>query len=296
MPPMSSVHWTIDEDTRLGRLDVLVAERLDLSRRRAAFLFERGRVALNGRPASKGVVPVVGDRIAVDLDTPHSEVPPLPDFSIVAESERYIAIDKPAGTHCAALRNAPGPNLAEELARRYPSMRALGAPDYGLVHRLDFWTTGALLVAKDAETHSALRAAFSAHRVIKTYLAVCSGDPPDAFAVDVPIGQPGRRAVRVRVGKGRGMIEAKTEFRVLKRGDGAALVEALCRTGARHQVRAHAAQAGFPLFGDALYGGPPAPDGRFRLHARSLEFTKPVEGVETRFRVEPPAGFSVIPD
>ena len=44
----------------------------------------------------------------------------------------------------------------------------------------------------------------------------------------------------------------------LHAGGGRTLVEATLRTGVTHQVRVHLALLGYPVLGDALYGGPEA--------------------------------------
>jgi 23S rRNA pseudouridine1911/1915/1917 synthase len=163
----------------------------------------------------------------------------------------------------------------------------------GVCHRLDYWTSGVLLAARTSPAFTAVRAAFAAHWVNKTYLALCAGSPPESFKVDRPIGHPARRATHVVVGadKGRGARPAVTEYTVLAQYADCALVRAVCATGAMHQVRAHAAYAGFPLVGDTLYGGPAVAEGRFWLHAYSLALPHPVNGQTLELICPPPATF-----
>ena len=68
----------------------------------------------------------------------------------------------------------------------------------------------------------------------------------------------------------------------LGEGDWCALVEAEPLTGRTHQIRVHAADKGFPILGDTLYGGTPAP--RVYLHAAELRLRHPVSGEEMTFR------------
>ncbi len=60
------------------------------------------------------------------------------------------------------------------------------------------------------------------------------------------------------------------------------VVEAEPLTGRTHQIRVHAADAGFPILGDTLYGGTPAP--RVYLHAAELTLKHPASDEEMTFR------------
>ena len=139
----------------------------------------------------------------------------------------------------------------------------------------------------------------------KRYLAIVHGEPPESGEFDTLHGRHpvDRKRFSSRVREGR---RALTRFRVLGRGAGAALVEVELLTGRTHQIRAHFADAGFPLLGDALYGGrkretrlrPDAPSrraaaaiGRQALHAAVLGFTHPTTGVPVRCDAPLPADF-----
>ena len=124
----------------------------------------------------------------------------------------------------------------------------------GIVHRLDKETSGCLVVAKTEPALRALQAQFKARRVDKRYLALVHGAPAGEGTFDTFHGRHpvDRKRFSSRVSEGR---RAVTTWRVLGRAEGAALVEVELLTGRTHQIRAHFADAGFPLVGDALYGG-----------------------------------------
>src|SRR5439155_8421844 len=84
---------------------------------------------------------------------------------------------------------------------------------------------------------------------------------------------------------------AETRFRVLTSADGRTLVEAEPVTGRTHQIRVHAAAEGFPILGDALYGGTPA--ARVCLHAEQLTFKHPV--TQDEVKICTPADFGADP-
>ncbi len=82
---------------------------------------------------------------------------------------------------------------------------------------------------------------------------------------------------------------AETGFRLL--GDapgglrGCQALEAAPLTGRTHQIRVHAAEKGFPILGDRLYGGSAAR--RVYLHSSELTIVHPVSSKEMSFRAEP---------
>jgi 23S rRNA-/tRNA-specific pseudouridylate synthase len=101
------------------------------------------------------------------------------------------------------------------------------------------------------------------------------------------VGHKHRTAVDDKNGK-----PSETRFKVLKRYQDSALVEAKPMTGRTHQIRVHAYALGHPLVGDILYGaqeiyGIPRP----MLHAQSLSFIHPVTNERMKFSAPHPADF-----
>ena len=82
--------------------------------------------------------------------------------------------------------------------------------------------------------------------------------------------------------------ESTTLYRTLTRYAGAALLEALPKTGRTHQIRVHLASVGHPVIGDATYGGAETAIGRHFLHAASLEFEHPATGERVKFEAPLP--------
>jgi 23S rRNA-/tRNA-specific pseudouridylate synthase len=86
---------------------------------------------------------------------------------------------------------------------------------------------------------------------------------------------------------------SETRFRILKRYQASAWVEALPMTGRTHQIRVHAAALGHPLLGDVLYGAQESKIiERPALHAYSLTFTHPASNERLTYKAEHPKDFA----
>ncbi len=161
-----------------------------------------------------------------------------------------------------------------------------------IVHRLDKITSGVMVFARDAEIHRALNIQFENHEAQKTYHAILEGNPKweekvAKFPLRSNVGHKHRTMVDDKKGK-----PSETRFRVMKRYEEAALVEAKPMTGRTHQIRVHAYALGHPLVEDVLYGahdqyGLPRP----MLHAQSLSFIHPATNERVKFSAPHPADF-----
>ena len=221
------------------------------------------------------------------------------EIETLYESPDLLAVAKPAGAACIDHeRGAPSPFVAA-LRERWPELASVGEGPRpaGQVHRLDTGTSGVLLLAKTAAAYEKFRGLFSSPGGIsKEYTALVAGSVDGPFELAWDIGGRSRRSPRVHVvreskeGKRlRWTLPARTRFSPLRAGARASLVQAVIETGARHQIRAHAASAGHPVIGDDLYGGAAPPAGcapRLYLHAGALEL--PGEGGAGRLRIECP--------
>ena len=291
------------------RLDQLLAARLpELSRSRLQQLIEEGAVRVAGTAVKASLRPRAGADIELRIPEPRPaellpEDLPLP---VLHEDEHLLVIDKPAGVAVHPGAGISSGTVVHGLLHQVRGLVGIGGElRPGIVHRLDKETSGCLVVAKSEPALRGLQAEFKSRRVEKRYLALVHGAPADAGEFDTFHGRHpvDRKRFSSRVREGR---RALTRFRVLARGGGAALVEVELLTGRTHQIRAHFADAGFPLLGDELYGArrrearmrPDAPArcasaalGRQALHAAVLGFTHPVTGAPVRCQAPLPADF-----
>jgi 23S rRNA pseudouridine1911/1915/1917 synthase len=275
------------------RVDLFVSEALGLSRARVKRLFEERAVRVDGRPARKGDLLRAGQRVEVAggaaEEGPALVPEPLASLSVLHEDAELVFCDKLAGRPSHPLQPGETGTVANALVARYPECAAAGDDprEGGLCHRLDVGTSGVLLAARTRAAWEAMRAAFSGEgggrdAADKRYWAVVTGPIAEEGEIDLPLRHHKDR-VEPAV-DGTGARPARSDFRVLARSAGAALVEVRIHTGVLHQVRAHLAAIGAPVLGDELYGGRPMP--RVFLHARSLEVTHPTS--RRRLRVESP--------
>jgi 23S rRNA pseudouridine1911/1915/1917 synthase len=253
---------------------------------------------LNGRAVVKGQRVRAGDEVLVPGES--LPAPPPPSSYVVRETLDVLVASKPAGLPSVHLRGSVGDSFARWIELAFPECASVGAPgEAGLAHRLDTGTSGLLLVARTPEAYDDLRRQFTARQIEKTYLAVVAGHVTGPMRIDAPLGAPARRSGGARPrdpDSARDGARAALTFVVPIEGAGAAtVVRATTRSGARHQVRAHLAAAGFPLLADRDYGGPPSAGlASFLLHAESLRWRVPGSGAAAYDRSEPPGGWTEV--
>ena len=178
------------------RLDVVLAERLAVSRSQAGKRLEAGEVEVDGQPAAKSLRVQAGQRVRVAMPAAVAPTPAPAAPPIRYEDEHLVVLSKPPGlvTHPGA--GTPDGTLVEALeAAGVPLAPAGGDVRPGIVHRLDKDTSGLLVVAKTDPAFAGLVAALKARQVARRYLAVVEGRlPTPRGRVDAPIGRdPGDR-------------------------------------------------------------------------------------------------------
>jgi 23S rRNA pseudouridine1911/1915/1917 synthase len=225
-----------------------------------------GAVYVDGRRARDGGVGVAPPaRITVVLEesgtSPDAPVA-LPVLQVLHEDEDVLVVNKPAGVVAQPTPGRVGASLLDLAATH------LGFPA-GLVHRLDRETSGVTIFGKLQASTRTLAAAFREGTARKRYLAAVPAGLPPSGRYDLPLSKDPSRPGRWRASAHANGISALTLFECLGRTESSSLVALFPQTGRTHQLRAHLASAGFPIFGDTLYGG--RDGGRCLLHAQALE-------------------------
>lgn len=270
------------------RLDVFLQERLpEFSRSRLQDWIKAGRVRINGEGGRASARLRGGE--AVDVEP--AELPPLKAYAedlplaILYQDDAVIAVDKPAGmvVHAGAGRHSG--TLVNALLHHFGTLAEGGGEERpGIVHRIDRFTSGVLLVARTDAAHRSLAVQFAGRTIEKVYLALVHGSVrADQGRIEKPISRDPAKRIRMTARRAQGR-SAITEYRVLQRFEGFTYLEVRIRTGRTHQIRAHFASIGHPVAGDRLYGAPAqtqgqAPLDRTFLHAHRVRFAHPETGV-----------------
>jgi 23S rRNA pseudouridine1911/1915/1917 synthase len=267
---------------REKRLDQFLRERLpQYSRSRLQDWIEQGRVLVDGSPVKRSHLLKGAERIHVQPGelAPLKATPEDLPLEVLYEDADVIAVNKPAGmvVHTGAGRHSG--TLVNAVLHRFGKLSSVGGDlRPGIVHRLDRFTSGVILVARQDAAHRHLAEQFAARQVEKIYVALVHGKvKSDQGRITTPIARDPVRRVRMtaRLSAGR---QAITSYQVLQRFTESTLLEVKIGTGRTHQIRVHLASIKHPVVGDKLYGAPAGELGRYFLHARQITFTSPSSG------------------
>lgn len=295
--------WRVGPERAEQRLDVYLAAQLAAPRALAQRLIEAELVSVAGKPPKKG-----GQRLRVDEEVVALVPRPAPlevaaedlPLSILYEDSQLVVVDKAAGMVVHPAVGHSRGTLVNALLFHCRDLSGIGGVVRpGIVHRLDKDTSGAMVVSKDDVTHAYLatelarKSGGGGSSIRREYLAIaCPAPREDRGTYRTLYGRHPvhRQRFSSRVSRGK---HAVTHWQVVERFAGAALVSVRLETGRTHQIRVHAADHGWPLLADAVYGHRPAtPElarlaaelGRQALHAHLLAFVHPRTGQELELR------------
>ena len=289
------------------RLDVYVTGHLDLSRARVQALVAEGRVRVDGRVAKKSHRLETGQEIEVRVPSPEAldAQPENVPLDVLFEDSSLLVVNKPAGMVTHPAPGHPTGTLVNALLGHTDDLSGIGGKlRPGIVHRLDRYTSGLMVVAKSDRAHHALSEALQRREIKRLYITASWGHLSESpLEVTAPIGRdPVERQRMAVVEKGR---YAVTRFRVVERWLGAELLRVALGTGRTHQIRVHLAHIGHPVVGDTVYGvgWERGMGGKARqwakilsqraerqfLHSWRLSFEHPLSGEVMRFEVPLPA-------
>src|SRR5690606_2542287 len=252
---------------------------------------------VNGKPAKASYRVRHGDVIRI---TPPEPARPEPiaediDLEVLYEDEYLAVINKPADMVVHPAKGHWSGTLVNALRFRFDHLSNYNG-DYrpGIVHRLDRDTSGAILVAKEEQTHRELALQFELRKVFKEYVALAAGVlDRDSDYIEGKIAHHPRDRVKMTVSDDHeDAKDACTYYEAVERFAGYTYCRIQPRTGRTDQVRVHLASIGHPILADKLYGGrdrldlsdlvdglPPEQDRplltRQALHAHRLRFLHP---------------------
>ncbi|MRS14732.1 RluA family pseudouridine synthase [Enterobacteriaceae bacterium RIT691] len=205
-------------------------------------------------------------------------------IEILSQDPHLLVINKPAGLLSLSGKNPQNfDSVHYRLVQQFPGCT--------LVHRLDFGTSGLMVIARNKVINAALCQQFSQRAVSKVYSALLCGHlPDDEGVIDAAIAKDPALFPLMKLCEVSGK-PARSHYQVIERveqqqQDGTVLpltrVRLTPETGRTHQLRIHCQRLGHPILGCDLYGGRllagTENTPRLMLHASELDFVHPVSG------------------
>ena len=255
------------------RLDKFLSQKLNISRNQIENLIKKGAVKVNEKQAKKGGIKLnTGDVIEINFPQKEEKETKNADFEIpiLYEDEDVLVINKPPGIVVHPAPSYKEATLVDWLKQKGYSLSTIAGDErFGIVHRIDKETSGALVIAKNNKAHQFLSEQLKNKSMGRYYLMLLNEPLKEAKCVNAPIARNPKN--RLKMGVVKGGKEAKTLFVPLFEN----LTAAKLFTGRTHQIRVHLTKLGRYILGDTTYGKKTQNIPRVMLHAREIYFFHP---------------------
>ena len=283
------------ENNESSRIDSYLIDKLDKSRSKIQSMIKDGNIKVNDNKVKVSYLVKESDVIEVEEVTELSldVVPEEMDLDIVYEDEDVIVVNKANGVVVhPAVGNNSGTLVNGLLYHSKNLSNVNGEFRPGIVHRIDAYTTGLLMVAKNDKAHEILAKQLEEKTTHRKYIALVWGViKNDTGTIDAPIGRDSNDRKKMAV-TANNSKHAVTHFKVLKRYKEVTLVELMLETGRTHQIRVHMNYIGYPIVNDPVYGRRKIIDDSGQcLHAKELGFVHPKTNEFVLFSSELPECF-----
>ena len=287
----------IEEDINI-RLDAYLSKNTDYSRSKISKMITNGDIKVNDLKVKnsyllkKGDIVEIGD---IEVENMNVEAENIP-LDIVYEDDDVLVVNKPNGmvVH-PAIGNNHG-TLVNALLYYSKNLSTInGEFRPGIVHRIDAYTTGLLMVAKNDKAHEILAKELSEKKTTRKYIALVWGViKEDTATIDAPIGRDINDRKKMSV-TSINSKDAITHLKVLERFKDATLIELKLETGRTHQIRVHMNYIGHPVVNDPVYGKRKIIDETGQcLHAYEIGFIHPTTNEYMEFTCKLPECFTNI--
>lgn len=298
----------VGENESNQRLDIFLSNNFpDNTRSYFTKHIKNGNILVNGTSVKPGYILQRNDSLQLEIVEAKTNLEPAEiALDIVFEDDHILVINKPAGLTVHPGKGTAGDTLVNALLHHTKTLALKGHSDRpGIVHRLDKFTSGLLIIAKNDKAHVALRKQFDDKTISRTYWSLVWGIPKEKSGtintfIDRSKKDPTKMAV-ARTGK-----NAITHWEVEKEFNFFSLLKLNLETGRTHQIRLHMNWIGNPVVGDKDYNGRETQLSRLPenmrkrgqhllklvsdqfLHAKKLEFIHPATKENMSFESELP--------
>lgn len=241
--------WNIGRKEEGRRLDAFLMERKGWSCSFFMKALRTKKIKVNGKKMEPSYRLMEGDAVRSFV----LEIKKSRPVDILYEDENLLAVNKPAGL---LSLDVTGRTEDTMLDRVNSLLAERGEKTAYPVHRIDFNTSGILLLAKNGRAGEILDRMIKERKIRKSYLCVVKGRPsPDKGRLENQLFKDAKKnRVYVAEHTVKGSKTAITDYRVVASRNGLSLVECHLLTGRTHQIRCQMAHAGHPLLGDDKYG------------------------------------------
>ncbi len=253
------------------RIDSFLVNKLEMTRSKINKNIDK--ILVNGKNVKASYTVKEEDVITV-LDFEEEEIDVLPEnieIDVVYENDDLVVVNKANGMVVHPAIGNTKHTLVNALLYHF-NLSSNGVRP-GIVHRIDAYTTGLLMVAKNDKTHEDLSNQLSKRTVERKYIALVWGViKNDTGTIDAPIGRDNkdRKKMSVTASNSKDSI---THFKVLERYKTTTLIELKLETGRTHQIRVHMNYIEHPIVNDPVYGRRKLIDNSGQcLHAKTLGF------------------------
>jgi len=278
------------ECQKAQRLDVFLAAQIDETRSQVAQLIKQENVLVNQKIVTRpGVKLKIGEKVEVHFPQLQETESFDGDFieklewaqevKIIYEDDDLLVINKPSGVTVHPAPSVKEATLVDWLKYKGVRLSTLsGEERHGIVHRLDKGTSGAMVIAKNNESHQFLSEQLQDKSMGRYYLAIITPPLKDLHTViESNIGRSAHNRLKmacVEHGK-----TAKTKFATLSLSNDETVQLIACKlyTGRTHQIRVHLESISRHILGDHIYAVGPKQGNpeRILLHAYIIYFIHP---------------------
>lgn len=293
---MKNLRLHVSDETVGVRIDKWLSENIeDLSRSSVQKLLKEGNILINSCAVNKNYKLRSNDVIDINIPDPVmlDVVPQNIPIKIVYEDDDLLVVNKPKGMVVHPAAGNPDGTLVNALLYhckgRLSSINGVIRP--GIVHRIDKYTSGLLIVAKNDNAHTHLAKQIKDHTFTREYLGiVCGRVNDDENTINAPIGRHKYNRKKMAVTESNSK-NAVTHYKVLEVFEKYSLLRFILETGRTHQIRVHMAYISHPILGDDVYGKPFKGIEGQCLHAKKIGFIHPTTGEYMEFDSELPEYF-----